>query len=105
MRIYRKEGDEVQLIAFPDEQVHKADYFLIEDPSVSRGLLVQVKDLHYANVPGVLENILRNVMTDGELDGNDVDPRNIPTNTDTLNNTILSDCNVGGTTNQTGCLT
>src|SRR5881397_4838 len=52
MRIYRKEADEVQLIAFPDEHVHKGDYFVIEDQAQSRGLLVQAIDLQYANVPG-----------------------------------------------------
>src|SRR5437867_11947476 len=105
MRIYRKEGDEVQLIAFPDEQVHKADYFLIEDPSVSRGLLVQVIDLQYANVPGVLEDILRDVMTDGELDGKDVDPLNISSEVDALKETRLAVCKVRGTIDQDGSLT
>src|SRR3989442_11123688 len=79
MRIYRKEADEVQLIAFPDEHVHKGDYFIIEDQAQSRGLLVQAIDLQYANVPGVLEDILRDVMTDGELSAEDVDPLNIST--------------------------
>ncbi len=105
MRIYRKEGDEVQLIAFPDEQVHKADYFLIEDPAASRGLLVQVIDLQYANVPGVLEDILRDVMTDGELDGKDVDPLNISSEVDALKDTRLAVCKVRGTINHDGSLT
>src|SRR3989454_1874320 len=105
MRIYRKEGDEVQLIAFPDEQVHKADYFLIEDPALSLGLLVQVIDLQYANVPGVLEDILRDVMTDGELDGKDVDPLNISSEVDALKDTRLAVCKVRGTINQDGSLT
>src|SRR5881296_4497479 len=104
MRIYRKEGDEVQLIAFPDEQVHKADYFLIEDPTASRGLLVQVIDLQYANVPGVLEDILRDVMTDGELDGKDVDPLNISSEVDALKDTRLAVCKVRGTIAQDGSL-
>ncbi len=85
MRIYRKEADEVQLIAFPDEHVQKGDYFVIEDPAQSRGLLVQAIDLQYANVPGVLEDILRDVMTDGELSGEDVDPLNISSQVDPWN--------------------
>ena len=87
MRIYRKEADEVQLIAFPDEHVHKGDYFVIEDQAQSRGLLVQAIDLQYANVPGVLEDILRDVMTDGELSGEDVDPLNISSQVDALKDT------------------
>ena len=104
MRIYRKEADEVQLIAFPDEHVQKGDYFVIEDPSQSRGLLVQAIDLQYANVPGVLEDILRDVMTDGELAGEDVDPLNISSQVDALKDTRLAVCKIRGTITQEGTL-
>jgi DNA helicase HerA-like ATPase len=104
MRIYRKEADEVQLIAFPDEHVHKGDYFVIEDSAQSRGLLVQAIDLQYANVPGVLEDILRDVMTDGELSGEDVDPLNISSQVDALKDTRLVICKIRGTIAQDGSL-
>jgi len=104
VRIYRKEADEVQLIAFPDEHVHKGDYFVIEDQSQSRGLLVQAIDLQYANVPGVLEDILRDVMTDGELSGEDVDPLNISSQVDALKDTRLAVCKIRGTIAQDGSL-
>src|SRR2546426_9833465 len=104
MRIYRKEADEVQLIAFPDEHVHKGDYFLIEDPAQSRGLLVQAIDLQYANVRGVLEDMLRDVMTDGELSGEDVDPLNISSQVDALKDTRLAVCKIRGTIAQDGSL-
>jgi len=104
MRIYRKEADEVQLIAFPDEHVQKGDYFVIEDPAQSRGLLVQAIDLQYANVPGVLEDILRDVMTDGELSGQDVDPLNISSQVDALKDTRLAVCKIRGTIAQDGSL-
>ena len=104
MRIYRKEADEVQLIAFPDEHIQKGDYFVIEDPAQSRGLLVQAIDLQYANVPGVLEDILRDVMTDGELSGEDVDPLNISSQVDALKDTRLAVCKIRGTITQEGGL-
>jgi DNA helicase HerA-like ATPase len=104
LRIYRKEADEVQLIAFPDEHVQKGDYFVIEDPAQSRGLLVQAIDLQYANVPGVLEDILRDVMTDGELSGQDVDPLNISSQVDALKDTRLAVCKIRGTIAQDGGL-
>jgi DNA helicase HerA-like ATPase len=104
MRIYRKEADEVQLIAFPDEHVQKGDYFVIEDSAQSRGLLVQAIDLQYANVPGVLEDILRDVMTDGELSGEDVDPLNISSQVDALKDTRLAVCKIRGTIAQDGRL-
>src|SRR5207248_3496577 len=99
-----KEADEVQLIAFPDEHVQKGDYFVIEDPAQSRGLLVQAIDLQYANVPGVLEDILRDVMTDGELSGEDVDPLNISSQVDALKDTRLAVCKIRGTIDQDGSL-
>ena len=80
MRIYRKEADE------------------------SRGLLVQAIDLQYANVPGVLEDILRDVMTDGELSGQDVDPLNISSQVDALKDTRLAVCKIRGTIAQDGSL-
>ena len=104
MRIYRKEGDEIQLIAFPDEQIQKGDYLLIEDSGLAKGLLVQAIDLQYANVPGVLEDILRDVMTDGELAGQDIDPLNISSEVDALKDTRLAVCKIRGTITQDGGL-
>ena len=104
MRLYRKEADEVQLVAFPDEHVQKGDYFVIEDPAQSRCLLVQAIDLQYANIPGVLEDILRDVMTDGELSGEDVDPLNISSQVDALKDTRLAVCKIRGTIAQDGSL-
>ncbi len=104
MRIYRKEGDEVQLIAFPDEHIQKGDYLLIEDPGLAKGLLVQTIDLQYANVPGVLEDILRDVMTDGELAGQDIDPLNISSEVDALKDTRLAICKIRGTITEDGVL-
>ena len=104
MRIYRKEGDEIQLIAFADEQVRKGEYLIIEDPSTAKGLLVQVIDLQYANVPGILEDILRDVMTDGELAGQDMDPLNISSEVDALKDTRVAICKVRGTIAEDGTL-
>ncbi len=104
MRIYRKEGDEIQLIAFADEQVRKGEYLIIEDPSTAKGLLVQVIDLQYANVPGILEDILRDVMTDGELAGQDMDPLNISSEVDALKDTRVAICKVRGTITEDGTL-
>src|SRR5207249_5000799 len=97
VRIYRKEGDQIQIIAFPDEHIQRGDYFLIEDSGLGKGLLVQVIDLQYANVPGILEDILRDVMTDGELAGEDMDPLNISSEVDALKDTRLAVCKIRGT--------
>jgi DNA helicase HerA-like ATPase len=60
--------------------------------------------LQYANVPGVLEDILRDVMTDGELSGEDVDPLNISSQVDALKDTRLAVCKIRGTIAQDGSL-
>jgi len=31
MRLYKKEGNVVQILSFPDENLEKGDYLLIED--------------------------------------------------------------------------
>ena len=67
-------------------------------------MLVQAIDLQYANVPGVLEDILRDVMTDGELSGEDVDPLNISSQVDALKDTRLAVCKIRGTIAQDGSL-
>ncbi|TMI13225.1 ATP-binding protein [Candidatus Bathyarchaeota archaeon] len=60
--------------------------------------------MQYANVPGVLEDILRDVMTDGELAGEDVDPLNISSQVDALKDTRLAVCKIRGTIAQDGSL-
>src|SRR2546421_7336207 len=104
MRIYRKEADGVRVIAFPAEAVDKGAYFVIEDQAQWRGLLAQAIDLQYVNVPGVLEDILRDVMTDGELSGEDVGPLNISSQVDALKDTRLAVCKIRGTIAQDGSL-
>ena len=37
MKIYRKEGDVMQLISFPEEEVNKGDYLLVEDQRSQKG--------------------------------------------------------------------
>ncbi|MCK4633653.1 hypothetical protein KAT42_02380, partial [Candidatus Bathyarchaeota archaeon] len=60
MRLYRKEGATIQIISFPNEKVRKGDYLAIEDSRPEESLIVQVIDMEYANIPGILEELLRN---------------------------------------------
>ncbi len=64
----------MQLISFPEEEVNKGDYLLVEDHRSDRGLIIQVIDIQFANIPGILEDILRDVMTEESIQGNDIDP-------------------------------
>jgi len=59
MKLYRKDGDFIEVVAFPDEKVTKGDYLLIEDESSLIKLIVQVIDISYIDTPGMLEELIR----------------------------------------------
>jgi hypothetical protein len=80
MRLYKKEGNTIQILSFPNETVEKGDYLLIKDPKQNRAQIVQVIDVQFANIPGLIEDLLRdttNGHTEGELTGTDYDPLEI----------------------------
>jgi hypothetical protein len=96
LKIYRKEGDVIQLVAFPEEEVEKGDYLLIEDQKRGRGLLVQIIDIQFANIPGILEDILRDVITEENIAGEDLDPLNISSQIAILKDARLLVCKIRG---------
>lgn len=78
MKLYRKEGNVVQILSFPNETIEKGDYLLVEDSEANRALIVQVIDVQFASIPGVLEELLRSLPDGGELiQGEDFDPLEI----------------------------
>ncbi|MBS7626534.1 ATP-binding protein [Candidatus Bathyarchaeota archaeon] len=96
MKIYKKQGDTIQIICSPEESMEKGDYLLIEDRKVNRGLIVQVVDIQFANLPGILEDILRDVITEGTVQGCDYDPFNISSQIAVLKDTKLLVCKIRG---------
>jgi len=96
VKIYRKEGDVMQLISYPEEEVNKGDYLLVEDQRSQRGLIIQVIDIQFANIPGILEDILRDVMTEESVHGNDLDPLDISSQVAVLKDTKLLVCKIRG---------
>jgi len=89
LKILRKEGDDIQLLCFPDEEVEKGDYLLIRDRFKDRSLIVQVIDVQYANIPGILEDLLRDGISEGSITGDDVDPFNVSSQIAVLKDTRL----------------
>jgi len=59
MKLYRKDGDVLEIIAFPSERVMKGDYLLIEDDETDIHLITQVIDISYIDTPGILEELIR----------------------------------------------
>jgi DNA helicase HerA-like ATPase len=78
VKLYKKESNIIQILSFPNETVEKGDYLLIEDNDVEKALIVQVIDVQFANIPGILEELLRSLPDGGELvQGEDFDPLDI----------------------------
>ncbi|MBS7623076.1 ATP-binding protein [Candidatus Bathyarchaeota archaeon] len=96
MKIYKKQGDTVQIICSPEESVEKGDYLHIEDRKLKKGLIVQVVDIQFANLPGILEDMLRDVMTEEYVPGRDYDPLNVSSQIDILKDTKLLVCKIRG---------
>jgi hypothetical protein len=89
LKILRKEGDSIQLLSFPDEDVEKGDYVMIADDTRDRALIAQIIDVQYANIPGILEDLLRDGISEISLTGADVDPFKVSSQIEVLKDTRL----------------
>ncbi|MEM3439963.1 MAG: DUF87 domain-containing protein [Candidatus Bathyarchaeia archaeon] len=96
MRFYKKEGNTAHVIAFPDEEVERGDYLLIEDRASRRGLIAQVIDVQFVNLPGVLEDLLRDTMTEASIEGEDEDPFGVSSQVACLKDARLLVCKIRG---------
>jgi len=98
MKLFRKEGNIVQILSFPGETVEKGDYLLVEDADAGRALIVQVIDVQFASIPGVLEELLRSLPDGGELiKGEDVDPLEIAPHISYIQDASLLICKIRAT--------
>jgi DNA helicase HerA-like ATPase len=98
MKLYRKEGNIVQILSFPNETVEKGDYLLVENGGEGRALIVQVIDVQFATIPGVLEELLRSLPDGGELiQGEDFDPLEIAPHITYIQDASLLICKIRAT--------
>ncbi|MDH5532020.1 MAG: hypothetical protein OEX99_00925, partial [Candidatus Bathyarchaeota archaeon] len=97
MRLYRKEGNTVQILALPSENVEKGEYLLIEDPTSRRRLITQVIDIQFANVPGILEELLRNSTTNELVHEESFDPLEVASHVTYIQDSRLLFCKIRGT--------
>jgi len=99
MRLYRKEGNTIQILSFPTENTEKGDYLLIEDPKQNKALITQVIDVQFANIPGILEELLRD-STNGEtpnVNGQDFDPLEVSSHVTYIQDSRLLICKIRAT--------
>lgn len=84
----------MHIISFPNEEVEKGDYLTIEDLKTGKGLIVQVIDIQYADIPGILEELLRNHNDDSYIEGEDVDPFEVATHIAYIQDARLLICKI-----------
>lgn len=96
MRLYKKEGDTLKIICLPEEEVEKGDYLLVEEPERGRALLAQVVDIQFANVPGMLEELLRGSVVAYLDHGEDVDPFGLESHLAYVEDARLLTCKIRG---------
>ena len=78
MKLYKKEGNILQILSFSNENAEKGDYLMVEDPDARKALIAQVIDVQFASIPGVLEELLRTLPDGGvPIQGEDIDPLEI----------------------------
>jgi hypothetical protein len=96
VRIYKKEGNTIEILCFPSENVEKGDYLLIEDSKANRGLVTQVVDVQFANVPGILEELLRDSTTDDGVHGENFDPLEVSSHINYIQDALVLVCKIRG---------
>ena len=98
MKLYKKEGNVIQILSFPNESAEKGDYLMVEDADVAKALIVQVIDVQFAAVPGVLEELLRTLPDGGEpIQGEDIDPLEIAPHITYIQDACLLICKIRAT--------
>src|SRR5512139_1244254 len=98
MKVYKKEGNILQILSFSNESAEKGDYLLVEDEGAGKALIVQVIDVQFAAVPGVLEELLRTLPDGGEpIQGEDIDPMEIAPHITYIQDASLLICKIRAT--------
>jgi DNA helicase HerA-like ATPase len=98
MKLYKKEGNILQILSFPSENAEKGDYLLVEDADAGKALIAQVIDVQFAAIPGVLEELLRTLPDGGEpIQGEDIDPLEIAPHITYIQDASLLICKIRAT--------
>jgi hypothetical protein len=102
MKLYKKEGNILQILSFPTENAEKGDYLLVEDAEAGKALIAQVIDVQFACIPGVLEELLRTLPDGGEpIQGEDIDPLEIAPHITYIQDASLLVCKIRATLENT----
>jgi len=98
VKLYRKEGNILQILSFPNDNSEKGDYLLVDDADAGKALIAQVIDVQFAAIPGVLEELLRTLPDGGEpIQGEDIDPLEIAPHITYIQDASLLVCKIRAT--------
>jgi len=97
MRLFKKTGNTMHILCFPDEEDEKGEYLIIKDERARKSMIVQVIDIEFANVPGVMEEILRSSGIEEFVEGEDNDPLDVMSHILYIQDARLLICKVHGT--------
>jgi DNA helicase HerA-like ATPase len=97
MRLYKKEGNSLQILSFPNDGVEKGDYLLVEDSEVKRKMITQVIDVQFASVPGLLEELLRDSTIEERICGENFDPLGVSSHINHIQDARMLLCKIRGT--------
>jgi archaellum biogenesis ATPase FlaH len=97
MRLYKKEGNSLQILSFPNDNIEKGDYLLVEDSGANKKLITQVIDVQFASVPGLLEELLRDSIADERVCGENFDPLEVSSHINHIQDARMLLCKIRGT--------
>ncbi|NWG08760.1 MAG: ATP-binding protein [Nitrososphaerales archaeon] len=96
MRILEKSGNEILLLALPNEEVSRGDYVLIEDGIQDMKMVVQVYDESYLDWPELVNDMVRDEILNTSAKRIEHDPLEIKTIAYLIRDMKLLRCKIRG---------
>lgn len=96
MRILDKSGDVISIVALPTETVYQGDYLEIIDEQKLGSVVVQVYDESYIPSQSLTEDIIRDQIIESSVTGQEIDPFEISSMSQTIKDMRLLRCKVRG---------
>ncbi|HYR04751.1 MAG TPA: hypothetical protein VEO75_05115, partial [Nitrososphaerales archaeon] len=95
MRILRKEGANILVVASPTENVRLGDYLVVSDRD-ERRLILQIYDESYLDVSGMEEEVAREEVLFAATEGVTEDPADVATISKEIRDMRLLQCKARG---------
>ncbi len=99
MRVIEKSGNEVLLLALPNEKLSRGEYILIEDRIQRTRMIVQVYDESYLDWPELMNDLVREEILNNSAQRIEHDPLEIKTISYLIRDMKLLRCKIRGIVN------